>query len=259
MDIAQNGPMEPNRANTPSPSLWLPPGPPSGDSASRLGAIMMSITRQPPPFRAISAGLEAERRALQALERRQLQGRSGVEVRYRDMDLRNLPRWVPAPYRAAAAAMLNLLTTPQMVALCGERGTGKTALACGAVNAFCGAGKPAIYLMLLDFFSDLSKTAWDQKDAVWQKYLRPELVVLDEVQVRSADREWQEQELFRLIDKRYAAMKATVLISNLAPDALADSLGPSITRRLLEEGGAIACDWPRLLRDQQQPRMEIVA
>lgn len=219
----------------------------------------MRITREPPPCRPISHDLQAERRALQALERRQLQRHSGVEARYRDMDLRNLPRWVPAPYRAAAAALLDLLPTPQMVALCGERGTGKTALACGAVNAFCAAGKPAIYLMLLDFFSDLSKAPWDAKDAIWRKYLIPDLLVLDEVQVRSTDREWQEQELFRLIDKRYAAMKATVLISNLAPDALADSLGPSITRRLLEEGGAIACDWARLLRDQQQPRMEIVA
>jgi DNA replication protein DnaC len=55
---------------------------------------------------------------------------------------------------------------------------------------------------------------------------------------------WEGNLLFELLNNRYADRTDTIVIANLNPQDLAESLGPSITSRLNETGGVIHCDWP---------------
>jgi hypothetical protein len=111
--------------------------------------------------------------------------------------------------------------------------------------------RPAVYRRIADYFDQLSGAPWEAKQKIRTAHLTPELLVLDEVQVRESDREWQDNELTSLIDRRYGDRRLTVLISNLTPDALRENLGLSIWRRLSEEGGVYEADWPRILAHLQ--------
>jgi DNA replication protein DnaC len=128
----------------------------------------------------------------------------------------------------------------------GDRGRGKTHLACGLVNAFCDLGRRGVYRRMRDYFNDLSRVEWAAKDKVRRLYLDPALLVLDEVQVRDADREWQDNELTDLIDRRWARHRSTVMLANCEPAALWKNLGASIQRRVIESGDVWQTDWPRI-------------
>ncbi len=79
-------------------------------------------------------------------------------------------------------------------------------------------------------------------DAI-EELCKPQLLVIDEIQQRG-ETEFENRLLAYLIDRRYGDMLDTILIGNLTPTALADSLDPSIVDRLRETGGIIECTWP---------------
>lgn len=193
-----------------------------------------------------SPALIAERAALFALECRKLHAASCVPPRYAKLGLRTFPEWMPVKYRALAEVLTDLIDRPLLLAIGGERGTGKTGLGCALANAFCDLGRPALYARAFDFFDVLSSAPWEKKHEIRKQFRAPALLVLDEVQVRDADRSWQDNELTTLIDGRYADEKATVLLSNLTPEALEQNVGMSIWRRLIEQGGVYETEWPRL-------------
>lgn len=163
------------------------------------------------------------------------------------IDIEHLSQRWPTGYLALAAELMTLLDEPKILAVGGDRGTGKTALAAGLAIKFCDSGRSAIYTTAGEFFQQLGDRPWGEKDAFRQRHATVELLVLDEVQLRDTDRAWQDNELTTLIDRRYRSGKATVLVSNLRPAALQQNLGESIWRRLIETGGEpIDVDWPRL-------------
>lgn len=168
---------------------------------------------------------------------------AGVPLRYRiaALDWRHDP-----PYDAALQRLHALSTAPGMLGLIGPRGTGKTYLACATVNLFCSRGQTAMYRRVADFFIDLKDTFGQdrkrtQRDVVNQ-YARPQLLALDEMQVRS-DSDWENVVLTDLIDRRYAEHKSTLMIANLTSSEFAKRIGESVVSRLSETGGLIVCDW----------------
>lgn len=145
---------------------------------------------------------------------------------------------------AIAADILAMLMRGAIVALSGPRGTGKTHLGLEVIRRYSRQKRttgrqPAKYAKLLDFFRDLkdafgrdaAKTEW----AVVAEYVKPALLVLDEVQERSGS-DWELTQLTDLLDRRYTNRQATLLVSNLKREALAESLGASICSRLREDG-----------------------
>tara|TARA_R100001163_G_C5059268_1_gene195941 strand:- start:1392 stop:1640 length:249 start_codon:yes stop_codon:yes gene_type:complete len=69
------------------------------------------------------------------------------------------------------------------------------------------------------------------------------LLVLDEfTEIRG--NEFEQEELTRIVDKRYGKMVPTLIIGNDKPEDAMNILGPSIWSRLMEEGGCIHCEWP---------------
>ena len=140
------------------------------------------------------------------------------------------------------------------VVLVGPRGTGKTQLAT-ELGLLMHQDE-----QLTQKYTTLSGLLQDEKDS-WNKppqldgFNRPTsplkkakevgLLVLDEIQ-EVAGTDWEMSQLVRIFDERYGAMKRTVLISNLMPDAMQKFVGPSIWSRISETGLLVLCggeDW----------------
>jgi DNA replication protein DnaC len=171
-----------------------------------------------------------------------------IPLRYTDACLNGLPDALPADYRALAHVLLGLLDRPGQMAIVGGRGRGKTWLCCGLVNAFCALNQRAVFRQTRDYFHNLSAAPWgEQRDAVFRAYASPGLLVLDEVQVRDSDRQWQDNALTELINDRYQQLRSTVLLANLEPEALWRNLGASIQRRVGETAGVYETTWPRIM------------
>jgi len=135
------------------------------------------------------------------------------------------------------------------VVLVGPRGTGKTQLA-SELGLLMYQDE-----QLTQKYTTLSGLLQDEKDS-WNKppqldgFNRPTsplkkakevgLLVLDEIQ-EVAGTDWEMSQLIRIFDERYGAMKRTVLISNLMPDAMQKFVGPSIWSRISETGLLVLC------------------
>ncbi len=146
-----------------------------------------------------------------------------------------------------------------LIALIGNRGTGKTQLAQQAVLMASAAGRTSKYTWTLDFIMELqaafNTTAVEARLDVVRRHRTPQLLVLDEFQVRG-ETLFENLMLDHLIDRRYAAMMDTLLIANLLPEKLRESIGESVSDRLRETGGVMKCDWPSF-RTQPQENAEL--
>lgn len=140
-----------------------------------------------------------------------------------------------------------------MVMLTGDRGRGKTHLAtlvaCEWLSwGFGGNGQPR-YWRLADLFAD-QKAWFDRKhDPLGNRISEPlaiarecGLLVLDELQERIGS-DWEQAELVRCLDTRYAEGLPTLLITNRTPEQAAGIVGVSAIDRMKEGGALIECRW----------------
>jgi len=132
-----------------------------------------------------------------------------------------------------------------LVALLGPRGTGKTQMSVGALYMALRAERSVRYTKAIEIFLNIratySRPNACELDAI-NKFVEPHVLVIDEIQMRG-ETAFEDRMLAYLIDKRYDAMRDTILIGNLSPDALAESLDPSIVDRMRETGGIVECNW----------------
>jgi DNA replication protein DnaC len=163
-------------------------------------------------------------------------------------NLAGLPPDAAEPYAAAAAALSKAIDRPGIYALVGEVGAGKSHMACALVREFCKLARTAVYTSAGDYIRDYRST-WKSNNAGAEAgfeaaHVRPSLLVIDEWTAR-ADTPAENITLFRLIDKRYAAGKTTVLIGNQANAfEFTKTIDARINDRLCERGGVIVCAWP---------------
>lgn len=131
------------------------------------------------------------------------------------------------------------------MALLGGRGTGKTQIGVHAAIGACCVGRSALYAKAMDFFLDVRATYKSEEaseaDAI-AKFVNPMLLVMDELQVRG-DTDFEDRMLTYMLDKRYDAMRDTILIANLSAEAFEDAMGYSVSDRMVESGGVIECNW----------------
>lgn len=132
-----------------------------------------------------------------------------------------------------------------MMALIGPRGTGKTRLAAEAMRDL--AKHTGFYVTAMDLFlrirSTYSKKAAESEIEVVDSMVRSSLLIIDEIQERS-ESAWEDRLLTHIIDKRYGAMKPTIVIANLSKAELLQCLGESISSRLTETGAVMTIDGP---------------
>jgi len=154
---------------------------------------------------------------------------------------------VGAPWLAALAQLSDRLGAGFLVALCGPRGTGKTQLAESVIRVASDRGTPSRYIHIMQFLMAVKgaygNDAERSEAAVVSEFIRPALLVIDEIQERG-DTPWENRLLSYMIDRRYNSGRDTLLIANLLPDSLINSLGDSIVSRMSETGGIIECTWP---------------
>jgi len=159
-------------------------------------------------------------------------------------------------WQAACAKVTRGLYQGSLFVLTGPRGTGKTQMAVAAVNEIIERSVheddaprcPARYCEVRDFFLHLREThrkssKRSERD-VMREFTVPQLVIFDEISIRGESK-WEDDAFFSVINKRYAAMRDTILIGNFASTSeLLANIGASIASRLQETGGVIECNWP---------------
>jgi DNA replication protein DnaC len=130
-----------------------------------------------------------------------------------------------------------------IVVLYGKRGGGKTRMA-AELAVMVGS---SCYRTAMRFFLEVRSTFRKESERsemdIIDDLAKADLLILDEIQERG-DTAFEDRLLTHLIDARYAAMKPTVLIANLAKSDLAESLGKSIVDRARENGKSIEFTWP---------------
>ncbi|HEV7298697.1 MAG TPA: ATP-binding protein [Tepidisphaeraceae bacterium] len=232
----------------------------SAEHRRETGAATLAATAQRVflGFRTVDAEtVAAQQRRADELARAEAVGachrRKSVPDKFRTARVEDFSR-IPADalerYASAARRLANALANPGLYVLCGEIGDGKTHMTCGLINAFCDAGRSAKYVKTKDFIDQLRRT-WRSDDTqatarFEREHVRFALLVIDEWQARN-NTENEEMELFRLLDKRYDAGGATVIISNHADaDEVYAALDARVADRMCDGGGVIVCDWPSL-------------
>jgi DNA replication protein DnaC len=184
--------------------------------------------------------------------------RAAIPPRFADRRLSNYVPQCEGAKRAfsqAASYAENFpeaLTTGASLIMCGGVGTGKTHLAVGIAHAVLEMGRPAVFSSVMGAVRAVKETyrrdtEISERDAI-DSFILPDLLILDEVGVQFGS-DTEKLILFEIINGRYEALKPTILISNLAKDALAQFIGERVFDRLREGGGKlIAFDWPSYRR-----------
>lgn len=152
----------------------------------------------------------------------------------------------------------NVIAGRGILALLGNRGTGKTRMAAeitrtgffppdhGEWNGHgVVSGKTSMYRRTLDVFLDLRdavgcKTTSEKR--VLSELEKPGLLVMDEFHERGGS-EWENRIVSNLIDKRYSQGRPTILIANYSIKEMTVAVGPSVVDRMRENGKAVVCDW----------------
>lgn len=191
--------------------------------------------------------------------------RSRIPTRYASANIFNLASPTPS-YADAVDTLLSTYAHPAserlagcfstkphapgaIIGIVGQRGTGKTHLACALLNLFNSAslGQVSHYRRAIDIFTEIKSTfgraSADTAGRILDELEECPLLVIDEMQVRSST-PWENDQITSLVDSRYANLRPTVLIANLQAGELIDSLGPSIESRMTETGQIIVADWP---------------
>jgi DNA replication protein DnaC len=204
-----------------------------------------------------------ERRAQQERdwqERRakQLLGRAAIPPRFADRRLSNYVPQCEQAKRALAVAKEYaenfelMLESGSGLILCGGVGTGKTHLATGIAHEIMARDFAPVFTSVMGSVRVVKETYnrdsnLSERDAI-RSFIEPDLLILDEVGVQFGS-DTEKLILFEIINGRYEEVKPTIVISNLAKDALAQFLGERSFDRLREGGGRlVAFDWPSYRR-----------
>lgn len=159
----------------------------------------------------------------------------------------------PREWRAVRDTLHRRQGAGFIAALIGTRGTGKTQIAVQLMLASIGIGQEALYVKAMQIFLWIRATYKHEQrtelDAI-ADFIRPRLLVIDEIQVRG-DTTFEDEMLTHIVDVRYDRGRDTLIIGNLEPEKIAESLGPSILDRLHECGGIIPCNWTSFRKADQ--------
>ena len=145
------------------------------------------------------------------------------------------------------------------IALCGDRGTGKTQIAtylaaqipvsCNSIGweSIAHARVPRYYcahdLMqaIRGEFSGIREQCLAATQILSEAKLCALLVIDEFSELTGSD--YNKRTLTNLIDARYRDMRPTIIITNTNPEAVGGEVGRSIYDRCCESGGIVDCSW----------------
>lgn len=192
--------------------------------------------------------------------------RAGIPQRFQHRTLEGYQAEQPAQQRALALARRyatqfdEVLAKGTCLVFSGNRGTGKTHLACGIANAIMRCGYSALFASASELIRKVRST-WRKdsplsEQAALEAFSAIDLLIIDEVGVQYGT-EGEQIILFEVINRRYERLKPTIILTNLPLErpqdgqggvramSLADYLGDRAVDRLREGGGRLVVfDWP---------------
>jgi DNA replication protein DnaC len=139
--------------------------------------------------------------------------------------------------------------------LSGAWGTGKTQMAVFWAAMRAHKGKSCGTYTTLTSLMTAIKTTWDKanesENDVLRKFRTTKFLVIDEFQ-EQAGSDWESRILRSIIDSRYGAMLATIIIGNIPEADLPKFIWPSVIDRSTECGGLIFCNWGSYRKGNKQ-------
>jgi len=180
-------------------------------------------------------------------------GRAGIPRRFHGRTLGNFAVEQEGQERVLAVAADYVAHFPHRLRegtsliFCGAAGTGKTHLATGIANAVMQQGYSAVFTSVMAAVRCVKETYSRYSERtereVIEHFVNPDLLILDEVGVQFGS-DTEKLILFEMINRRYEDIRPTLVISNLAKEALTEALGERAFDRLRENGGRLLVfDW----------------
>lgn len=130
--------------------------------------------------------------------------------------------------------------------LSGNVGTGKTHLACATGLALISKYLVrTTYATVAEIMREIRATYSKSdatEDSVLKVYASVPLLILDEVGVQSGS-DHEHTMLFEVINRRYAEMLPTIVITNLGVRDLENAIGERLVDRLREDGAVLTFTW----------------
>jgi hypothetical protein len=118
----------------------------------------------------------------------------------------------------------------------GVYGNGKTSMLFSAVNETIKSGNPAYYITAANLLADIRRHFSDDKmsssvEDTIAGWIAMPFLCIDEID-RVSVTQWTQETLFRILDARYQAAesRATLLVTNTAPDAMKPEFGYLVSR-----------------------------
>lgn len=154
-----------------------------------------------------------------------------------------------------------------IIALCGERGLGKTTIAAQiacriawedwqSVFEHADGKRDGVFLRTMTYkkltgivsklkalYGDFGTIEAERLEALAQHYATVNLLVIDELQECGDDSRHKDRILTDIIDRRYAGLRDTILITNQTAHEFQSTTNASILSRLNEHGEVIVCKW----------------
>lgn len=185
---------------------------------------------------------------------REDQAAAGVPLRYADAKLSAIEQSangnkVILEFLAYAKQFQNTPPTSGLILL-GPPGTGKTHLSCALVSSVVFRRKSARYVTAQGMIRAIRAT-WERgaeksEGAVIEQHASPSLLVIDEVGVQVGS-ENERGLIFEVINRRYNALKPTILAGNCTLAELPKFIDERALDRMREgEGKALLFNWPSL-------------
>lgn len=201
--------------------------------------------------------LERARAAREKCERQtELWNISGTEARHRGRQLGELK--VHGPWASAFVAACGIVDCGGILALLGDRGTGKTQLGVELVRRYCLVLKGCCYVRCREIGMRVRRAYAPGAEVTeleaLKEFTSPRLLVVDEVQELPAQ-DFARDTLTHILDCRYGRCVPTVLIANTTEDGFKKIVGAAVVDRLREGGGVILFDWPSF-RGQAAPGVD---
>lgn len=170
--------------------------------------------------------------------------RSGWNVPKRHFDRKEIDR--SGPWGKRESELAGMSGKGFLVALVGGRGPGKTQMAVELMKKHTRALNSAYYDTLTGLFlkikATFKKDSKETEEDLVLQMIKPSLLVLDEISRRS-DSDWENRILYEILDRRYGAMRDTLLIANQNKAQFIEAIGESLASRMQETGGIMECNW----------------